>query len=319
MVLLMSGPVGTEIQGLRRALGDGMLERVSPHVTLVPPVNVRDDEVALALEVLRAAAGAAAPLTLEIGPATSFLPTSSVLYLAVGGDVDALRVLHERVQHGPFDRPREFPFVAHVTLLQADDPARIAAGVRALADFRASVVVDRLHLLEEVGLESVGRVWRPIADFSLTRPAVVGRGGLELEITGAERLDPEALALVEREWEVLDAARFGPGTRWERHPFALTARRAGLVVGAATGWTGLGVGYLSELVVAEATRGEGTGSRLLAAFESLAARRECHRLALRTDSASRAPAFYEARGWRVEAAFTDWLAGLEFVQLRRDL
>ena len=30
---------------LRRALGDGMLERVAPHITLIPPVNVRDDDL----------------------------------------------------------------------------------------------------------------------------------------------------------------------------------------------------------------------------------------------------------------------------------
>ena len=67
------------------------------------------------------------------------------------------------------------------------------------------------------------------------------------------------------------------------------------------------------------SRGEGVGSHLLAAVEDLARRRGCRTLALRTEAGSPAAAFYADRGWRVEATFSEWLAGRDFVQLRRDL
>jgi GNAT superfamily N-acetyltransferase len=222
--------------------------------------------------------------------------------------------LRERVFVAPFVRELEFPFVPHVTLLSEGDPGAIVRARAALAAYSTTVAVDRVHLLEEVD-----RIWRPVADAVLAGPAVIGRGSLPLELTESEELDPEARAFAEREWKVLDEARLGPGTRWERHPFALTARRERRVIGVATGWTGLGVAYLSELMIAAGHRGEGIGSHLLAAFEALATRKGCSRLALRTDADSLAPEFYAARGWAVEATFREWLGGLDFVQLRRDL
>ena len=45
VVLLVPPPVAGEIDGLRRAVGDGALGKVAPHVTLVPPVNVRDERL----------------------------------------------------------------------------------------------------------------------------------------------------------------------------------------------------------------------------------------------------------------------------------
>src|SRR5687767_10146098 len=53
VALLLTGQLGHEVDGLRRALGDGALGRIPPHLTLVPPVNVRDDRMADALAVLR--------------------------------------------------------------------------------------------------------------------------------------------------------------------------------------------------------------------------------------------------------------------------
>ncbi len=312
--MLIPAGVREQVDALRRALGDDSLGSIPAHVTLVPPVNVREDDLVTGFALLRQVVVRTEPFTLVIGPATTFLPATPVCYLGVGGDVDALVALKDAVFRPPFERPVDWPFVPHVTLRDGASPERIEAAVAALADFRAAFLVDRVHVLQgEHG------VWTPIADFSFGGVAVRGRGSLELEITESEALDPEARGFAERVWSRHDEARFGPGTRWERHPFALAARHGGRVVGVATGWTGLGVGYLSELVVADDARGHGIGSHLLASFESLAARRGCTRLALRTDAGSRAVGFYEQRGWRVEATFTEWLAGAEFVQMRRDL
>ena len=42
VVLLVPEPAATEIQGLRRAVDDPALDSIPPHLTLVPPVNVRE-------------------------------------------------------------------------------------------------------------------------------------------------------------------------------------------------------------------------------------------------------------------------------------
>jgi hypothetical protein len=52
VVLLVPDPVRREIDGLRRALGAGSLGRVPAHLTLVPPVNVREDDLEAGLRHL---------------------------------------------------------------------------------------------------------------------------------------------------------------------------------------------------------------------------------------------------------------------------
>jgi 2'-5' RNA ligase len=77
VVLLVPGPVAVEVDGLRQACGDGALERVASHLTLVPPVNVRDERVRDALDVVRGAAASARPVTVTLGPPATFAPASA--------------------------------------------------------------------------------------------------------------------------------------------------------------------------------------------------------------------------------------------------
>ena len=193
-VLLLSGQEAAEVDGLRRACGDRSLGRVPAHITLVPPVNVREDDLPAALTRLRAAA-ASAPDEIEVtvGPPATFLPDNPVLYLEVGGpDLPAVHRLRQTVFAYPLERSLTWPFVPHVTIADNAEPDRIAAGLTALADYVASVTFDRIHLLEE----DPGRVWRLLADCPLGPPDLVGRGGFEVELTTTDLLDPEAAAFL---------------------------------------------------------------------------------------------------------------------------
>ena len=135
VALLLPAPLDAEVDGLRRALGDGSLGRIPAHLTLVPPVNVREDRLAEALAVLRAAGAATRPFTVTLGPPASFLPDSPTLYLAVG-DGAHVRALRDRVFVDPLARPLTWPFVPHVTLADEAGPARIDAALAALSDYR---------------------------------------------------------------------------------------------------------------------------------------------------------------------------------------
>lgn len=237
VALLLPAPVAAEIDGLRRALGDGARGRIPPHLTLVPPVNVRDDRFHDALAVLRAAAAATKPFRLTLGPPATFHPVNPVVHLAAGGDLDALHALRDAVFVEPLARTLTWPFVPHVTLADDMDPDRIPPALYALGDYRVEAAFDRVHLLQE----GEGRTWSPVADATFRRPAVVGRGGLPLELSVTERLDPEAAAL----------ADLATG-------LAVTARRDGEVVGVVQG----------RMVVAPEHRGQGIARHLRLAFES---------------------------------------------------
>lgn len=253
VALLVPAPAAAEIDGLRRALGDGALDRMPPHLTLVPPVNVREDDLPDALALLRAAAAAAAgPISVTLGPVATFHPDNPVVFLSVaagdpgdpggagdpcsaGDEVGALRA---RVLRPPLARPLTWPFCPHVTLADDLAPARIPAALAALADYRASVTFGHLHLLRE----GAGRVWAPAADVALGPPVVLARGGLPVELWRSERPDPDVATLLGDQPRSLS-----PPTG--AVPFTVTARRDGVVLGVATGWGRDGETTLSGLVV----------------------------------------------------------------------
>ncbi|MDQ6614532.1 MAG: GNAT family N-acetyltransferase, partial [Actinomycetota bacterium] len=259
VALLLPSPVAEEVNGLRRAVGDRSLGRVPPHVTLVPPVNVRQDELGQVLAVVRAAA-AATPreLTITLEAPTSFLPDNPVLYLPLGGDVGAVHALRGRVWEAPLIRSLTWPFVPHVTVADGAPPERIEAAMAALSDYIAVVAITRVHLLVE---RRPGPHWRPFADIAFGPPSVVARAGpLAVELVRSHQIDPEAAGLLEAEGIELaapPAAVLGP--------LVVTARREGEVVGVAAGWL-TPDGCHSAVLVATPHRRQGIGRHLRAAL-----------------------------------------------------
>lgn len=316
VVLLIPEPARTEIQGLRRGLGDGARERIPPHLTLVPPVNVREDRIPDALAVLRAGASRVPDrLRLALGPPTTFLPDNPVLYLTVDGELDMLHALRDRVFSEPLERPLTWPFVPHVTIADDASPERIAAAVTALADLRLEVDFGAVHLLEERD-----RRWEPAAEARFGEPRVIGRGGLQTDLSTAGTLDAEAAAFARVEWERFDAEEYGQASAAEA-PFAVVARRGGAVVGVASGELDRPnrAAHLGELLVGAGERSTGVGTHLLAAAEDIARQAGCRRLTVHADRATPAAGFYRARGFEDEAVLPSWKFGRDFVRLVRVL
>jgi GNAT superfamily N-acetyltransferase len=156
------------------------------------------------------------------------------------------------------------------------------------------------------------------ADAGFQQPAVVGRGGLPLELTVSERADPLVATWAASAWSAHDRDEYGHV--WVPDvPFAVTARREGGVVGLADGAVRGEACELRRLVVDRGARSQGVGSHLLAAVESLAAERDCTVCRLRAPAGGRADGFYRARGWVEVGALPDWRWGRDFVRLERRL
>ena len=304
VAIVVPPPVAFEVDGLRRALGDPSLGKVPPHLTLVPPVNVREEDLVAAVDVLRRAAAERRPFELTLGPPRSFLPDNPVVYLSVWGFLDKLHALRDAVFVPPLERKLTWPFVPHVTLADGIEGARVDAAVDTLSQFEREIVVDSVQLLQERVHERGVRRWHVVADIPFGLPSVVGRGGLELELTVQTGLDGAA-----RDWL---------GDRWPdpQRPLAVTARRDGRLVGIASGWTDGTLANLSELFVDEPARGEGVGAHLVAKFVAAAIERGAVRCRLRTDAGSAAEHFYRNRGWHEEARYPG--SGSEIVQLVRE-
>jgi ribosomal protein S18 acetylase RimI-like enzyme len=259
-----------------------------------------------------------APLRIELGPVTSFAPVSPTVHLGVGGDVDAVHALRDAVFTPPLSRPLTHEFVPHVTLIEGT--SHIDAALAALGGYFASIVIDRVHLMRESRRDDGSRIWRPLADAPLGgRPAVIGRGGLELELQTSGLLSPEADRWLHERWEENNVERFGRVLDREV-PLSIVARRDGRIVAAATGDTRpTGEAYLAELMVAMDVRSEGIGAHLVAAFASAAAERGATYLTLRTDADGRSRAFYERLGFNEWYRMPSWRNGRDFIQMRRSL
>jgi len=125
-----------------------------------------------------------------------------------------------------------------------------------------------------------------------------------LHLLAAFEGEPGAVATTE---ETIRADAFGPGRRFE----ALLAEAGGAVQGmvvlypAYSSWRGAPTLMVHDLFVEEASRGTGTGEKLLAAAAALAVERGCCRLDVNVvawnDSGRR---FYERLGFK---ALPDWL------------
>ena len=104
-----------------------------------------------------------------------------------------MRALRDAVFAAPLERTLSWPWVPHVTVADSADEARIAAAVAALDRFATVTSVEHIVLLQETPGGSGG----PIADAALGPPAVVGTGGLALEITRGRMFDPEVLGMLD--------------------------------------------------------------------------------------------------------------------------
>lgn len=257
VVLLVPGPWDREIDGVRRALGHAARGRVAPHITLVPPVNVAEEALGDALAVMRSAAHREGPVELVIGPARTFAPVSPVVYLAVAGDVAAVRRLRDGVFVPPLARRVDHAFVPHVTVAEDLPEHATAEAVTLLAHYRVRCRVDRVHLMAERRDHDGVRRWRPLADADLEPVGTWGRGGLQVEVSWSQAVDPVALALL---------ADPPPPVPGGAEGLTATVRDHAQPVAVAHGWRWRQVGRLEVLVVAPERRGEGLGGRLVAAW-----------------------------------------------------
>lgn len=268
--LLVDHPTGLEVDGLRRALGDRSLKTIPVHITLVPPVNVRETDFPRALAVLRdAASTVSGPFELTLGPPASFLPDNPVCYLTVGGDRSALRSLRtvrDTVFAEPLARKLSWPWVPHVTILDGGESETIEAALSCLGSYKVTATFDRLVLLE-LGPD---RSWRPRADALLGRRVRVAAGGLPVDVTLSRLPDPELSTLIPPGPDQSCVDRLAldrSDSESLMAPVFAAARREGSLCGLAGAWVDTS-GPFVAIWVDPGKRRQGIGSTLLGQLEA---------------------------------------------------
>ena len=141
----------------------------------------------------------------------------------------------------------------------------------------------RRHVFERVTVleQDDEHRWWPMAEFSLGRPMVIGRGSFDVELSVVSKPDPAVAAWADELWEAYSRERYGP----QVHPFerySIVARVQGKAVGYAEGDLRGTALKLGRLIVSPEWRGLGIGSHLLRAVELFALERGCELVRLET-------------------------------------
>ncbi len=265
------------VDDLRRMLGDTRTEVIGPHVTLVPPVNVDAAAVADAWAVVRAAATAARPFELVLGPAATFAPATPTVHLAVDGgaqDLEQLVALRGSLFAGPLSRPDRRPYVPHVTLRRSAEPAQVDGALGSLTGRLGPWQVDRVALLEHVAPDATagrGSRWFTLAEEPFGGPEVSGRGGVELHVRAVRAVEPTAADLLGRADLAGGVVGADPGRRLVvvAEPPSAPGQPVAVAVGSVDGSTA----RLGGVVVDAPSRRQGIGRRTLLAWSSAAASR----------------------------------------------
>ena len=156
-------PHAQELQRVREGYGDPLARSIPTHVTLLPPVEVQDDDLDRIEKHLRTIAESEQPFELHLRGTGTFHPVSPVVYVSIGeGFEDCLRV-ESRVRSGPLAVDLAFPYHPHVTIAHhlPDEVLRRAADEQASYDVRFRVWGFSQY---EHGPDGV---WRPQRDFPL--------------------------------------------------------------------------------------------------------------------------------------------------------
>jgi 8-oxo-dGTP pyrophosphatase MutT (NUDIX family)/2'-5' RNA ligase len=168
VVVRLPEPLGIHVQAWRRTFHDPTAQRIAPHLTVVPPQTVAEDDVPAALALVERAAAEAVPCTVELDGAATFLPESPVAFLVVKEGIPALHGLEAALRVPPLHR-RTHRFQPHVTITQDRPAAEVEAAARELAGFRASFPVREVTVMQE----HRDRVWRPLVEVPMGASALV--------------------------------------------------------------------------------------------------------------------------------------------------
>jgi 2'-5' RNA ligase len=161
-------PYTSELQGWRERLGDPNAAGIPPHVTLLPPTNLRDSALDEVEEHLRQVAASESAFRMHLRGTATFRPVSPVVFVPLVQGIAECERVEAKVRSGPLARPLSFPYHPHVTVAHDLGDDALDRAFEALKDYEAQFDVWGFTLFEQ---DREG-VWRPQRDFPF------GRGGL---------------------------------------------------------------------------------------------------------------------------------------------
>lgn len=164
-------PYGRFLQDRRAGFGDPAAGVIPTHVTLLPPTEVRREELPGFGKHLAAVADRGRPFWMRLDGTDTFRPISPVVYVRVAEGAAACAELQEAVRSGPVVRELQFPYHPHVTVAHGIAEAAMDRAQAELAGFAAHWTAAGFALYEQ-GEDQMWRTLRVFPFGSEERPAV---------------------------------------------------------------------------------------------------------------------------------------------------
>lgn len=163
VALAIPEPWATQLQDYRTALGDETATRIPTHITLVPPTEVADDELAGIDAHLEATAHGFRAFDVHLRGTGTFRPVSPVVFVTLAEGIADCEQLAHAVRRGPLDVPLQFPYHPHVTIAHHLADETLDRAFTELATFECVFEADEFHLYRHE--DAAG--WRPTRDYPL--------------------------------------------------------------------------------------------------------------------------------------------------------
>ncbi len=170
--LAVPEPWGTDLQRYRIDLGDEPARGIPTHITLLPPHEVADADLAAVTAHLERVAGRTAPFVVHLRGTGTFRPVSPVVFVGVVQGISQCEQLAADVRQGPLQVERRFPYHPHVTVAHELPESHLEKAFVELERFDAAFTADRMWMYFHDEVDG----WRPERAFRLGVPGVGGNG-----------------------------------------------------------------------------------------------------------------------------------------------
>ena len=160
-------PFTSELQSWRTRLGDPNAAGIPPHITLLPPTSLHDEDLDEVEEHLRRVAARESAFEVHLRGSSTFRPVSPVVFVPLVRGISECERVEAQVRSGPLSRQLGFPYHPHVTVAHDLGDDVLDRAFDELGGYDARFTVWGFTLFEQ-GPDSV---WRPQRDFPF------GRGG----------------------------------------------------------------------------------------------------------------------------------------------
>lgn len=160
-------PWASELQDYRTAVGDATATMIPTHITLVPPTEIDDLQVADVEKHLEEVAAEIASYGVHLRGTGTFRPVSPVVFVTLVEGISQCEQLAGAVRRGPLDVELQYPYHPHVTIAHDLEDPLLDRAFDELAAFECEFDVADFHLY----VHDADAGWQPTRTFALDGPA----------------------------------------------------------------------------------------------------------------------------------------------------